>query len=74
RTNCRIEKIGYYHIALFRLSSRVGDKQTQTADIYYKDPATGKLGMAESFPPFNSLVLRILVLRMSDCPSPTLMP
>ncbi|MBA0848975.1 hypothetical protein Goshw_009426 [Gossypium schwendimanii] len=28
--------------------------------------------MAESFPPFDSLVLRMLVLRMSDCLSPTL--
>jgi hypothetical protein len=33
-------------------------------------PATGEPG-TESFPP-DSLVLRTLVLRMSDCPSPTL--
>lgn len=37
-----------------------------------EDPATGKPGTAESFPPSDSLVLRMLVLRMSDCPSPTL--
>ncbi|MBA0848976.1 hypothetical protein Goshw_009426, partial [Gossypium schwendimanii] len=36
RTNCRIKKIGYYHIALFRQSSRVRDKQTRTADISHK--------------------------------------
>lgn len=36
-------------------------------------PATGEPG-TESFPPLppGSLVLRTLVLRMSDCPSPTL--
>ncbi|TYJ43391.1 hypothetical protein E1A91_A03G149800v1, partial [Gossypium mustelinum] len=33
---------------------------------------TGEPGTAESFPPSYSLVLRMLVLRMSDCPSPTL--
>ncbi|KAK8680638.1 hypothetical protein V6N13_109578 [Hibiscus sabdariffa] len=70
-SNCRIEKIGYYHIALFRLSSRVGDKRTRTADIRHRDPATGEPG-TESFPPSDSLVLRMLVLRMSNCPSPTL--
>ncbi|KAL4308246.1 hypothetical protein GQ457_01G034110 [Hibiscus cannabinus] len=37
RSNCRIGKIGYYHIALFRLSSRVGDKRTRTADIRHRD-------------------------------------
>ncbi|TYH76817.1 hypothetical protein ES332_D04G112800v1 [Gossypium tomentosum] len=37
RTNCRIGKIGYYYIALFRLSSRVGDKWTRTADIRHRD-------------------------------------
>ncbi|KAD4584073.1 hypothetical protein E3N88_21674 [Mikania micrantha] len=38
-----------------------------------EDPATGEPG-TESFPPFfaDSLALRTLVLRMSDCPSPTL--
>jgi hypothetical protein len=36
-----------------------------------EDPATGEPG-TESFPPPDSLVLRTLVLRMSDCPSPTL--
>ncbi|KAK8557807.1 hypothetical protein V6N12_010031 [Hibiscus sabdariffa] len=36
RSNCRIGKIGYYHIALFRLSSRVGDKRTRTADIRHR--------------------------------------
>ncbi|KAK8632807.1 hypothetical protein V6N13_073187 [Hibiscus sabdariffa] len=35
-SNCRIGKIGYYHIALFRLSSRVGDKRTRTADIRHR--------------------------------------
>ncbi|GKD68299.1 hypothetical protein Tco_1322389 [Tanacetum coccineum] len=33
RLNRRIGKIGCYHIALYRLSSRVGDKRTRTADI-----------------------------------------
>ncbi|TYI30076.1 hypothetical protein ES332_A05G359600v1 [Gossypium tomentosum] len=37
QTNCRIEKIGYYHIALFRLSSRVRDKRTRTTDIYHRN-------------------------------------
>ncbi|PHT49963.1 NAD(P)H-quinone oxidoreductase subunit 2 A, chloroplastic [Capsicum baccatum] len=32
-SNRRIGKIGCYHKALYRLSSRVGDKQTRTADI-----------------------------------------
>ncbi|KAK8987000.1 hypothetical protein V6N11_055317 [Hibiscus sabdariffa] len=36
RSNCRIGKIGYYHIALFRLSSRVGDKRTRTADFRHR--------------------------------------
>ena len=36
-----------------------------------EDPATGEPG-TESFPSFSALVLRTLVLRMSDCPSPTL--
>ena len=36
-----------------------------------EDPATGEPG-TESFPPADSLALRTLVLRMSDCPSPTL--
>ncbi|KAK8985154.1 hypothetical protein V6N11_011993 [Hibiscus sabdariffa] len=36
-----------------------------------EDPATGEPG-TESFPPSDSLVLRMLVLRMSNCPSPTL--
>ncbi|MFQ6630900.1 hypothetical protein Gotur_009956, partial [Gossypium turneri] len=34
--NCQIKKIGYYHIALFLLSSRVGDKRTQTAEICHR--------------------------------------
>ncbi|KAG5599254.1 hypothetical protein H5410_030624 [Solanum commersonii] len=33
RSNRRIGKIGCYHKALYRLSSRVGDKRTRTADI-----------------------------------------
>ncbi|KAJ0042895.1 hypothetical protein Pint_18366 [Pistacia integerrima] len=39
RSNCRIGKIGCYHIhiALYRLSSRVGDKRTRTADIRHRD-------------------------------------
>ncbi|KAK4275319.1 hypothetical protein QN277_018422 [Acacia crassicarpa] len=37
RSNCRIGKIGCYHIALYRLSSRVGDKRTQTIDIRHRD-------------------------------------
>ncbi|KAK8633827.1 hypothetical protein V6N13_014662 [Hibiscus sabdariffa] len=36
-----------------------------------EDPATGEPG-TESFPPSDSLVLRMLVLRMSNCPSSTL--
>ncbi|KAL5732796.1 hypothetical protein ACOSQ2_032488 [Xanthoceras sorbifolium] len=38
RSNCRIGKIGCYHIhiALYRLSSRVGDKRTRTADIRHR--------------------------------------
>lgn len=40
-----------------------------------EDPATGEPG-TENPPPFSArlfgLVLRMLVLRMSDCPSPTL--
>ncbi|CAN4076692.1 unnamed protein product [Withania somnifera] len=32
-SNRRIGKIGCYHKALYRLSSRVGDKRTRTADI-----------------------------------------
>ena len=38
-----------------------------------EDPATGNQER-RAFPPFppDSLVLRTLVLRMSDCPSPTL--
>uniref|UniRef100_A0A7N2LR59 Cellulose synthase-like protein E6 n=3 Tax=fabids TaxID=91835 RepID=A0A7N2LR59_QUELO len=35
-SNCRIGKIGCYHIALYRLSSRVGDKRTRTADIRHR--------------------------------------
>ncbi|KAJ0791583.1 putative NADH:quinone oxidoreductase/Mrp antiporter, membrane subunit [Helianthus annuus] len=34
RSNRRIGKIGCYHIALYRLSSRVGDKRTRTADNF----------------------------------------
>ncbi|KAM0071639.1 hypothetical protein Hdeb2414_s0001g00027551 [Helianthus debilis subsp. tardiflorus] len=37
RSNRRIGKIGCYHIALYRLSSRVGDKQTRTADIRLRE-------------------------------------
>ncbi|KAL5799316.1 hypothetical protein ACOSQ4_032200 [Xanthoceras sorbifolium] len=38
RSNCRIGKIGCYHIhiALYWLSSRVGDKRTRTADIRHR--------------------------------------
>lgn len=136
RSNCRIGKIGCYHIALYRLSSRVGDKRTRTADIRHRvnhrlsgprlilpeRPTVGnnsppntaynfhrtvlskeqlfsksqkvlswnpiltkdscgsggssyrRTGNGELSPPFStdSLVLRMLVLRMSDCPSPTL--
>jgi hypothetical protein len=40
-----------------------------------EDPATGEPG-TESFPPLSArlfgLKIRTLVLRMSDCPSPTL--
>ncbi|CBI32838.3 unnamed protein product, partial [Vitis vinifera] len=69
RSNCRIGKIGCYHITLYRLSSRVGDKRTRTADFHHRENQERRV-----FPPFspNSLVLRMLVLRMSDCPSPTL--
>ncbi|TYH37722.1 hypothetical protein ES332_D12G059700v1, partial [Gossypium tomentosum] len=75
----------------FRLSSRVEDKRTRTADICHKlttfillcspksnssqnlkDPTTREPKMVESFPPSNSLVLRMLVLRMIDCPYSTL--
>ncbi|KAB1997962.1 hypothetical protein ES319_D12G057100v1, partial [Gossypium barbadense] len=76
--NCRIEKIGYYHIALFRLSSRVEDKRTRTADICHKD-SCGSRGSyykrtknGGELSPSNSLVLRMLVLRMIDCPYSTL--
>ncbi|TYJ46306.1 hypothetical protein E1A91_A02G111600v1, partial [Gossypium mustelinum] len=34
-----------------------------------KDPAIKKPRTENNFPPFDSLVLRMLVLRMSDCPS-----
>ncbi|KAB2051453.1 hypothetical protein ES319_A12G055100v1, partial [Gossypium barbadense] len=78
RTNCRIRKIGYYHIALFGISSRVEDKRTRTANIRHKDSC----GSGEScykrtknggeLSPSDFLVLRMLVLRMIDCPSPTL--
>ncbi|KAI4295223.1 hypothetical protein MLD38_040526 [Melastoma candidum] len=37
RSNCRIGKIGCYRIALYRLSSRVGDKRTRTADIRHRN-------------------------------------
>ncbi|MFQ6636264.1 hypothetical protein Gotur_013592 [Gossypium turneri] len=37
-----------------------------------EDPATREPRMVESFPPSNSLVLRMLVLRMIDCPYLTL--
>ncbi|MCD7459591.1 hypothetical protein HAX54_041395 [Datura stramonium] len=73
-----------YHKALYRLSSRVGDKRTRTADnrrvnhrlsvlVVPEDPTTGEPG-TEGFPPFppDSLIIRTLVLRMSHCPSPTL--
>ncbi|GKC19550.1 hypothetical protein Tco_1021700, partial [Tanacetum coccineum] len=38
--------------------------------VVLEDPATGEPG-TESFPPFSADSLA-LVLRMSDCPSPTL--
>ncbi|XLT62488.1 hypothetical protein HN873_019012 [Arachis hypogaea] len=56
-------------IALYRLSSRVGDKRTRTADIRHRLQENRE--RRAPFPP-DSLVLRMLVLRMSDCPSPTL--
>ena len=37
-----------------------------------EDLATGEPGTESFPPPPDSLVLRMLVLRMSDCPSPTL--
>lgn len=37
-----------------------------------EDPATGEPGTESFLPLSDSLVLRTLVLRMSDCPSPTL--
>ncbi|KAK9732963.1 hypothetical protein RND81_04G034700, partial [Saponaria officinalis] len=36
RSNGRIGKIGCYHIALYRLSSRVGDNWTRTDDICHR--------------------------------------
>ena len=134
RSNCRIGKIGCYHIALYRLSSRVGDKRTRTADIRRRvnhrlsGPPTDstieandrqelppehslqlssycalqratllkiskgdeleshsnsgflwfeRIQLQENqerraFPPFPPQLFRMLVLRMSDCPSPTL--
>ncbi|GAY57272.1 hypothetical protein CUMW_178160 [Citrus unshiu] len=43
KSNCRIGKIGCYHIhiALYRLSSRVGDKRTRTADIRHRGSMVG---------------------------------
>ncbi|TYG46334.1 hypothetical protein ES288_D11G248800v1 [Gossypium darwinii] len=61
-----------------RLSSRVRDKRTRTADIYHRDSCSSggscyrKTKNGGKLSPSNSLVLRMLVLRMSDCPSPTL--
>uniref|UniRef100_A0A7N0V0Z9 Uncharacterized protein n=1 Tax=Kalanchoe fedtschenkoi TaxID=63787 RepID=A0A7N0V0Z9_KALFE len=57
-------KIGCYHISLYRLSSRVGDKRTRTADIRHRENQERR-----AFPLFSA---RLFVLRMSDCPSPTL--
>ncbi|KAL5697062.1 hypothetical protein ACHQM5_031067 [Ranunculus cassubicifolius] len=73
RSNCRIEKIGCYHIPLYRPSSRAGDKRTRTADIRHRNPATGEPG-TESFTPLSARLfgLKNAVLRMSDCSSPTL--
>nr|KJB33998.1 hypothetical protein B456_006G042800 [Gossypium raimondii] len=68
----------HYHIALFRLSSRVGDKRTRTVDIRHKDSCGSggscyrKTRNGGELSPSDSLVLRMLVLRMSDCPSLTL--
>ncbi|ESR64775.1 hypothetical protein CICLE_v10010673mg [Citrus x clementina] len=71
KLNCRIRKIGCYHIhiALYWLSSRVGDKRTLATDIRHRENQERR-----AFPLFrpHSLVLRMLVLRMSNCPSPTL--
>ncbi|TYH52676.1 hypothetical protein ES332_D09G045100v1 [Gossypium tomentosum] len=67
-----------HHIALFRLSSRVGDKRTRTADIRHRDYCGSggscyrKTRNGGELSPSDSLVLRMLVLRMSDCPSLTL--
>ncbi|PIA52964.1 hypothetical protein AQUCO_01000668v1 [Aquilegia coerulea] len=69
RSNCRIEKIGCYYIPLYRRSSRAGDKRTRTAEILHRE--NQERGALPPFPP-DSLVLRMLVLKMSDCPSPTL--
>ncbi|XLT70552.1 hypothetical protein S245_027689 [Arachis hypogaea] len=76
------------NIALYRLSSGVGDKRTRTADILHGVLSWSPILTKNSYgsegssyrrtgnrePPFlpDSLVLRMLVLRMSDCPSPTL--
>eukprot|EP01018_Ginkgo_biloba_P040564 Gb_32444 [translate_table: standard] len=77
-SNCQIGRISCYHIPLYRLGSRAGDKRTRTADIRHgvnhrilavlENPATREPGTESSpfFPPDS------LVLRMSDCPSPTL--
>ncbi|KAF8091073.1 hypothetical protein N665_0454s0014 [Sinapis alba] len=72
RSNCRIGKIGCYHIALYRLSSRVGDKRTRTADIRHRRIQLQENQEERAFPPFPPQLFRMLVLRMSDCPSPTL--
>ncbi|KAL4187042.1 hypothetical protein AMTRI_Chr09g37160 [Amborella trichopoda] len=98
RLNCRIGKNGCYHIPLYRLRSRAGDKRTQTANIRHRrttfivlcspksnssqnqskgaelDSHSKDSYGSENSPPFSLdyLVLRMLVLGMSDCPSPTL--
>ncbi|KAF6174454.1 hypothetical protein GIB67_030562 [Kingdonia uniflora] len=69
RSNCRIVKIGCYHIPLYRLSSRAGDKRTRTADIRHRESSYRKPERG-ALPPLSARLL--LVLRMSDCPSPTL--
>ncbi|TYG53086.1 hypothetical protein ES288_D09G081200v1, partial [Gossypium darwinii] len=71
---------------LFQLSSRVGDKKTQTADIRHRlitfivlcfsknnsSQYLKRIRNSEELSPLDYLVLRMLALEMSDCPSPTL--
>ncbi|MCD9640579.1 hypothetical protein HAX54_025955 [Datura stramonium] len=65
-SNRRIGKIGCYHKALYRLSSRVGDKRTRTADIRRRRTRNGGLSLSAR----TLLGLKNAGLRMSHCPSP----